>query len=213
MKLAALEGVFTTQKEAPLHLFGIVNTKEQRVDYALSVPKLLSYLSFGDTSAQVQGLDTIPQKDWPRVSFTFQTYRLMIGLWFAMVIVSIAGAIAFLRGTLPHKKWLLRCLVASTLFPQIANQAGWVSAEMGRYPWIVHGLLRISDGLSKTVTANHVLGSMIMFTILYTMLFFLFLYLLNEKFKHGPEGTDVPTHYHALRAVAKGETTPPEGHP
>ena len=94
-------------------------------------------------------------------------------------------------------------LVVSTLFPQIANQAGWVTAEMGRYPWIVQDLLRISDGLSKTVTANQILGSIILFTFLYIMLFCLFLYLLNEKFKHGPEGVDEPTHYPHLQKFVK----------
>lgn len=203
MKLAAIEGVFKTEKEAPFHVLGVVNMKEQRIDYGISIPKLLSYMSFGDTSAQVPGLDTIPRKDWPNVSVVFQTYRLMIGLWIAMVIVSVLAAFFWIRGTLFEKRWFLRILVASTIFPQIANQAGWVTAEMGRYPWIVQGLLRISDGLSKTVTANQVLGSMIMFTILYIMLFILFLYLLNEKFKHGPEGIDLPTHYHQLHAYVE----------
>lgn len=203
MKLAAIEGLFKTQKEAPLHLFGIVNPKEQRVDYGIAIPGLLSYLTYGDTQGTIKGLDTIPQKDWPNTRAVFQTYRIMIGLWFAMVITAVIAAIQFARGKLFLQPWLLKLLVVSTLFPQIANQAGWVTAEMGRYPWIVQDLLRISDGLSKTVTANQILGSIILFTFLYIMLFCLFLYLLNEKFKHGPEGVDEPTHYPHLQKFVK----------
>ncbi len=198
-KLAAIEGRFHTQKNAPLTLFGIVNTENERVDYEVSIPSLLSYLSFGDVNAEIAGLDKFPKKDWPKVAVTFQTYHLMIAMWFAMILLCIAAVVFGLKN-----RWLLRALVASVLCPQIANQAGWVTAEMGRYPWIVWELLRISDGLSKVVTANQVLGSLIMFTILYFMLFLLFLYLLNDKIQHGPESSSAAgfkTHPHQLKYV------------
>lgn len=197
-KLAALEGVFKTEKSAPLILFGVVNTEAQRVDYSIGIPGLLSYLSFGDFSAEVKGLDQVPRQDWPRVASLFQIYRVMIVMWALMLVLSLMAAYMWRRGTLFSKTWMLRILVVSVLFPQIANQAGWVSAEMGRYPWIVQGLLRISDGLSKAVTANQILGSLIMFTLLYLLLFLVFLYLLNEKFKEGPIGTIRGTPYHQL---------------
>ena len=98
---------------------------------------------------------------------------------------------------------MLRILVLSVLAPQIANQAGWVSAEMGRYPWIVQDLLRISDGLSKAVVANQVVGSIIMFTSVYTFLFVMFLYLLNEKIKAGPSQEDLTTPYHGLHTFVE----------
>lgn len=191
MKLAAFEGLYHTRQEAPLILFGLPNKKEQRVDYSVSIPKLLSFITFGSATAEVKGLDKVPVKDHPNVSAVFQTYRLMIVMWVLMTFSTFAAAIYWYRGKLFKTKWLLRLLVASVFFPQIANQAGWVSAEMGRYPWIVQDLLRISDGLSKAVTANQVLGSLIMFSILYFMLFLLFIYLLNEKFKHGPDEPEV----------------------
>jgi cytochrome bd ubiquinol oxidase subunit I len=75
----------------------------------------------------------------------------------------------------------------SVLLPQIANQMGWYAAETGRQPWVVYGLLRTSDALSKAVTANQVLFSLILFTLVYTLLFILFLYLLNKKIQHGPD--------------------------
>lgn len=204
MKLAALEGVYHTEKGAPLILFGIPNKKEERIDYAVSVPKLLSILTFGSSSAEIKGLDTIPSKDRANVSAVFQTYRLMILMWVLMTLSTLLAAIFWYRETLFKKKWMLRLLVASVFFPQIANQAGWVSAEMGRYPWIVQDLLRISDGLSKAVTANQVLGSLIMFSILYFMLFLLFIFLLNEKIKHGPDdGGEAAAPYRQLETYVE----------
>ena len=198
-KLAALEGIFHTQKEAPLTLFGIVNMKEERLDYAVKIPHLLSFLSFGATDAEVKGLDQVPKKDWPNVSVVFQMYHLMILMWVLMFALSIVAVYLWYKGSLFSNKWVLRALVASVFFPQIANQAGWVAAEMGRYPWIVYNLLRISDGLSKSVTASAVLGSLIMFTILYFLLFLVFIYLLNEKFKHGPIDTDGLSPYSRIK--------------
>lgn len=197
-KLAAFEGLYQTQQDAPLILFGIPNSKEKRVNYSLAVPKLLSFLAFRDFSAEVAGLDQTPEEDWPHVSTVFQTYHLMIAMWGMMLIISLIAIYMWRRGTLFSSKWTLRILVLSVLCPQIANQAGWVSAEMGRYPWIVQNLLRISEGLSKAVSANQVLGSLIMFSVLYLFLFFVFVYLLNEKIKHGPTMVDGSTPYHKL---------------
>lgn len=198
LKLAALEAQFHTEKGAGLKLFGIVNVKEQRLEYAIEIPKLLSYLSYGNADAEVAGLDQFPEKDWPKVAPLFQIYRLMIGSWALMFTLTLICVYKWWRKTLFTSPLILKLMVASVLLPQIANQAGWVSAEMGRYPWIVYNLLRISDGLSKSVTANHVLTSLIMFTFLYFILFLLFLYLLNEKFKHGPTDVDTTTPYHQL---------------
>lgn len=210
-KLAAFEAVFKTEKHVPLILFGFVNTEEQRVDYSVSIPRLLSYLSFGDFGAEIKGLDQVPRKDWPKVAAIFQIYRLMIWMWAAMLILSVMAAYMWRKGTLFTNAWMLKLLIISVLFPQIANQAGWVSAEMGRYPWIVQGLLRISDGLSKAVTANQILGSLIMFTLLYILLFIVFLYLLNEKFKHGPADQTHDTTYHQLHQYVEELKHEPHG--
>ena len=198
LKLAAFEAQFQTEKGAGLSLFGVVNSKEQRLDYAVKIPKLLSFLSFGDSDAEVAGLDQFPKKDWPKVGALFPIFRLMILCWVLMVAITLLGFYKWWRKSLFESKWTLRVMVASVLLPQIANQAGWVAAEMGRYPWIVYNLLRISDGLSKSVTANQVLGSLVMFTILYFILFLLFLHLLNEKFKSGPNDVDIGVPYHHL---------------
>ena len=199
VKLAAFEGVYQTQDGASLTLFGIPNAKEKRLDYAIGIPKLLSFLSFRDFNARIQGLDSVPVSDQPNVSAVFTTYRMMLSMWTMMFFVTTLAVIQWFRGRLLTSKWTLRFCVLSVIFPQIANQAGWVSAEMGRYPWIVQGLLRVSEGLSRSVTANQVLGSLIMFGCIYFILFILFLYLLNEKIQHGPADTDRESPYHVLQ--------------
>ncbi len=200
-KLAALEGLYKTEAGAPLTVFGVVNSKEEKLDYPIQIPKLLSYLSFGNFNAEVKGLDHYPKKDWPNVSSLFYAYRLMLGMWALMLFLSIVGIYLWYKRRLDAHPWVLRLMAISAIFPQLANQAGWYSAESGRYPWIVYGLLRISEGLSKAVTANQILGSIIMFGVVYLILFFLFIYLLNEKIKHGPEEElpDLSTPYHGLQ--------------
>lgn len=194
-KLAAFEGLYHTEKGAGIYIAGIPDTKTETVR-GIKLPNMLSYLAFSDPNAEVKGLDQYPKKDWPNVQAVFQTFHLMILMWVLMVL---SAGLAFYS----RKPWVLRILVASAIFPQIANQAGWVSAEMGRYPWIVQDLLRISEGLSKSVTANHVLGSIILFGFVYFFLFLLFVYLLNEKFKHGPSDLDLESPYHNLHKVIK----------
>ncbi len=201
MKLAALEGVYHTQKGAPLTLWGVPNSNEKEVNYAIRIPQLLSFIAAGDVEAEIAGLDKVPRKDWPNVPVVFQTYRLMLLSWLLMVIVAVLGLVLVWRGTLYQHRFALKLMVISVLFPQIGNQAGWVSAEMGRYPWIVQDLLRISDGLSKTVTANQVLTSIIMFSFVYLLLFILFIFLLNDKIKNGPEGLTTTETYHDIQKV------------
>jgi len=185
-KLAAMEGIYHTEKGASLTLFGIPNTREEKLEYAVGIPKLLSYLAHDDFDAEVKGLDQFPKKDWPNVPLVYSTYHIMIAMWGCMLITSIIGVYIWIKNDLTKRKWPLYLLISSSIFPQIANQVGWVTAECGRYPWIVYNHLRISEGLSKIVTANQVLGSIIMFGFIYLLLFILFVVLLTEKFKAGP---------------------------
>ena len=197
-KLAALEGVFKTQSHAPLTLFGIVDSNEETIRYSITIPNLLSWIAFGSSDATVAGLDQVPKADWPNVAIIFNTYRIMLAMWLLMFLTAMIALLQWWRGTLWESKWTLRLLVAAVFYPQIANQTGWISAEMGRYPWIVQGLLRISEGLSKTVTAEHVLGSIIMFGLVYLFLFVMFIYLLNEKIQKGPMSEQEQLEYHHL---------------
>lgn len=200
-KLAALEGLYKTTKAAPMYLWGIPNSSKESVEWGVAIPGLLSYLAFDDFDAEVKGLDSVPKKDWPQVPTLFILYRTMILMWSLMALTTVLCLYFWFRGKLFNKKWLLNLCVVSVIYPQIANQVGWICAEMGRYPWIVYGHLRISEGLSKTIVASQVLGSIVLFGLVYTFLFILFIYLLHQKIKHGPTfKEEEETQYHAMES-------------
>jgi cytochrome d ubiquinol oxidase subunit I len=185
-KLAAMEGHFDSSARADLYLFGFVNKKEEKTR-GLSIPGGLSFLVHGHFDAPVRGLRSFPPDDRPgQVNAVFQFYHLMIAVGTAMIALSLFGCWRWYRKKLFTRRWLLWIFAFSVLLPQIANQAGWFTAEMGRQPWVVYGLLRTSDALSKVVTANQIVFSLILFTIVYIVLFALFLFLLNRKIQHGP---------------------------
>jgi cytochrome d ubiquinol oxidase subunit I len=189
-KLAAMEAVFDDQTNAPLYLFGWVDSENQKVKFGVAVPGMLSYLIGFDTNTKVTGLNSFKEEDRPPVNFVFQAYHLMVAIGFTLIAISLLGIFFWWRGTLFKQKWLLWIFVFSVLLPQIANQIGWITAEVGRQPWIVYGLLRTSEGLSKAVEAGQVWFSLILFMVIYLGLFILFIYLLNEKIQHGPEDVD-----------------------
>lgn len=189
-KLAAMEAVFNDQTNASLYLFGWVNEDRQKVNFGVAVPGMLSYLIGFDTSTKVTGLNSFKKEDRPPVNIVFQTYHLMVAIGFSLIGISLLGIFFWWRGTLFKQRWLMWIFVFSVLLPQIANQIGWITAEVGRQPWIVYGLLRTSEALSKAVEAGQVWFSLILFTLIYIGLFILFIYLLNEKIQHGPEDVD-----------------------
>jgi cytochrome d ubiquinol oxidase subunit I len=189
-KLAAMEAVFDDQTNAPLYLFGWVNEDNQKVNFGIAVPGMLSYLIGGTTEQKITGLNSIPKDERPPVNIVFQAYHLMVAIGFALIGISLLGLFFWWRGTLFDKKWMLWIFVFSVLGPQVANQVGWITAEVGRQPWIVYGILKTSEGLSKAVESGQVLFSLILFTIIYIFLFILFIYLLNEKIQHGPEESE-----------------------
>ncbi|MCB1108710.1 MAG: cytochrome ubiquinol oxidase subunit I [Chlamydiia bacterium] len=184
-KLAAIEGVYQTEEHTPMTLIGYVDTKTQTVK-GIKVPGLLSFLCFHNFKKAVPGLKEFPQTDWPNTAVVFQTYHIMIYMWFGMALATFLAWFFYRRGTLEKSKWTLRFLVVGVAFPMIANQTGWFTAEMGRQPWVVYHLLRTADGVSKSIVAGQVIGSLTMFSCLYTLLLALFLFLLNRKIKHGP---------------------------
>lgn len=189
-KLAAMEGLYETTTNAPLVLFGWVDEKNERV-IGPAIPGMLSFLTYGDASKPMTGLNEFKLEDRPLVQRVFQFYHLMVGIGFSMIALAVFGTFFCWRKILFEKRWMLWLLVLSVLGPQIANQAGWFAAEMGRQPWIVYGLMRTSEGLSAVVTAEAVLGSLILFTFIYVLLFAVFVYLLNDKIQHGPDEADL----------------------
>jgi cytochrome d ubiquinol oxidase subunit I len=121
------------------------------------------------------------------VQAVFQTYHIMVGLGMALIGITLLGLFLWSRGILETFKPALWVFMASPLLAQVAIQAGWFTAELGRQPWIVYNLLRTSDALSKTVQAEAVLFSLILFTLLYILLFASFAYLGVRKVLRGPE--------------------------
>jgi cytochrome d ubiquinol oxidase subunit I len=190
-KLAAMEGLWESGPQAPLHPFGWVDTARGRT-LGPKIPAGLSLLAGGKADHVVTGLNDIAPDLRPPVQATFQCFHVMVAIGLALIGLSLWGAFLWWRGKLANTecfatRWFLFLAVPSVLLPQIGNQAGWFTAEIGRQPWIVWGYLRTSDGLSAVVKAHQVLASLIGFGLIYLLLFVLFIFLLNRKIQHGPE--------------------------
>lgn len=190
-KLAAYEGLYETQTNAPLYIIGYTDP-ETKNTYGLKIPGMLSFLVYGDTEAEVTGLNAIPEEDWPPTAMVFQSYHLMVALGMLFIALTLFSWFLFFRKKLFSSKIMLKIFMVSVALPVIANQLGWVSAERGRQPWIVTGLLRTSEGLSKSVTAEEVIISLILFVLVYILLFFVWLYVLDKEIKHGPGEDNSP---------------------
>jgi cytochrome d ubiquinol oxidase subunit I len=209
IKLAAMEGHFDSSARADMYLFGWVNKKEEKTT-GVAIPGGLSFMIHGNFDSAVTGLKAYPVKDRPGApNIVFQSYHIMIALGMLMIFLTIYAAVLWKRKKLFDKRWLMLVFVWSVLLPQIANQAGWFTAETGRQPWVVYGLLRTSDALSASVTANQVWFSLILFSVVYLLLFILFIYLLNKKITHGPAHTasDMHSSRHLDMARNIGDTT------
>jgi len=200
-KLAAFEGHYNTSP-APLYLWGWVNDSEQKVNFSIAVPGFLSYLVHGNTGAPVTGLNEFKPEDRPPVNLVFQSYHLMVAIGMSLIGISLLSVFLLRKDFIFRNKIMLKLLVISVLLPQFANQLGWISAEVGRQPWIVYNLLKTKDALSKSVTSGEVLFSLILFTLIYALLFILFIFLLDRKIKHGPEDfSDLNSVYSEQKAI------------
>jgi len=186
-KLSAFEGHFHTAKNAPLYAMGIPDVKNGKVDYAIALPGMLSFLAKHDRNAEIKGWYDFPKTDRPPVEVPFYSFHLMVGLGILMLIVSWFSLGLLWMKKLYEQRWLLWVLVASVVIPYLANQMGWVAAEVGRQPWIVYNLLRTSQATSRIVTSGHISISLGMFVLIYGLLFVLFLYSLDRKIRKGPE--------------------------
>ncbi|MGY6523141.1 MAG: cytochrome ubiquinol oxidase subunit I [Mongoliitalea sp.] len=185
-KLAALEGHYEASGPADLYLIGWVDNKTQKVT-GLKLPGGLSFMLHQDFETPVTGLNAFAEEDRPgQVNAVFQFYHLMVAIGMFLIALSLFALLQWKRGKLFENKWLLWTFVFTAILPQLANQFGWFAAEMGRQPWVVYGLLRTSDALSKSVQANQVLFSLVLFFIVYAILFLLFIYLMNKAIQKGP---------------------------
>ncbi len=191
-KLAAMEGLFyTTEGGTPIRIFGLPDEKTKTVHFNVQIPGLLSFLVHRDTAKPVPGLDQF-EPDTPPVALTFFAFHIMVGLGFYFIALTLFALWRYQQGTLFRKKWLLWVFVYSVIGPFAANQLGWVAAEVGRQPWIVYHQLRTGEAVSRNLAASQVLGSFIIFGVIYALLFAIWIYLLNEKIQQGPEPAIMP---------------------
>nr|WP_315173735.1 cytochrome ubiquinol oxidase subunit I [uncultured Flavobacterium sp.] len=185
-KLAAMEGHFEKNAPADLYLMGWVNKKDQTVT-GIGIPGGLSFLVHQDFKAPIKGLNEFPEQDRPsQINAVFQFYHIMVAIGLFLIALTFYASFLWFKGKLFETKWLLTIFSYSVLLPQIANQVGWFTAEMGRQPWVVYGQLRTSQAFSQEVSANQIVFSLVLFTLVYSLLLVLFLYSVNKKVKHGP---------------------------
>jgi cytochrome d ubiquinol oxidase subunit I len=193
--LAAMEGRFESGPNAELTFIGQPNVRERRIDNAIQAPGVLSILAFGTPQRSVQGLNDFPVENWPtNIELLYYSFHVMAGLGTLFIALFGIANLADWRKRLLGSKALLWCLMLAFPFPYIANTAGWMTAELGRQPWLVYGLFRTADGTSQNVSSGNVLFTLIGFTGLYFVLGILFLYLVGRELAHGP-GAPPPEAY------------------
>jgi cytochrome d ubiquinol oxidase subunit I len=186
--IAAMEGLFSSQVGAPLVLMGQPNEETGQIDNPIVVNDVLSFLIYGTTKAEVKGLDQFPRDQWPTaLPLLFYSYHIMAGLGTWFVLLMLVSAFLLWRGRLATSRWVLWALLLSFPLPYIANTAGWMTAELGRQPWLIYGLMRTSEGFSDTVSASNGLFTLLGFMGLYTLLGLLFTVLVYREIDNGPE--------------------------
>jgi cytochrome d ubiquinol oxidase subunit I len=185
--LAAMEGRFESAEMAEIVLIGQPNVAERRLDNPIVVPGMLSFLAYGTFHREVAGLNAFAPRDWPdNIELLYYAFHIMAGLGTLLIALMAVAALRQWRRRLAGDRPLLWALLLAFPFPYIATAAGWMTAELGRQPWLVYGLLRTADGASPSVHAGEVLFTLLGFCGLYTVLGLLFLFLVGREIAHGP---------------------------
>jgi len=186
--LAAMEGLFHTESGAPLVIVGQPDVERQRIDNPVTIPTALSFLTYRRWGAEVSGLNRFPQADWPdRIPLLYFSYHIMVGLGTVFIGIMLIAALDLWRGRLYSSRPILWVLLLSLPFPYIANTAGWITAEVGRQPWLIYGLQRTAAGVSPLVSEGNVWFTFLGFAGMYTVLGILFLFLVAHEIDRGPE--------------------------
>ena len=186
--LAAMEALFETQPGAPIVLIGQPDVNERKIDNPIQVPNALSFLTYRAWKAEVKGLNAFPQDQWPtNVELLYYSYHIMVGLGTLFIAIALVAQFQLSRRKLFSGRWLLWILLLTLPFPYIANTAGWMTAELGRQPWLVYSLMRTADGYSKLVSAGNGIFTLLGFMGMYTVLGILFLFLVRREIERGPE--------------------------
>ncbi len=185
---AAFEGLFRSDRGADLVILGQPNMETLTLDNPLIVPGVLSFLVAQHFGEEIKGLDAFPREIWPdNIPLLYYAYHIMVGLGTIFIAVMAAALVWLWRGRLFKARWLLWIILMSVPFPYIANTAGWMTAELGRQPWLVYGLLRTAEGASPLVSSGNALFTLLGFLALYLFLGVLFLFLVFEMIGRGPD--------------------------
>ncbi len=189
--LAAMEGRFESGPMAEIVLIGQPNVREKRLDNPIVVPAVLSFLAFGTFHANVAGLDQFPVNTWPdNIELLYYSFHIMAGLGTLLILTMAVATLLEWRGSLTTSRPMLWVLMLAFPFPYNATTAGWMTAELGRQPWIVYGLMRTVDGASPTVHSGTTLFTLLGFCGLYLVLGVLFLFLIGREISEGPGPLD-----------------------
>jgi len=187
-KFAAMESLWETQKGAAYNLILIPDAENERnAVEAIGIPNFLSWLAFHDAKAEIKGLKAFPKEERPPVAVTFSSFRVMAGLGFLFVLLSLIAFVISRKEAIENNGLFLKIMLFSIPLPYIAGQLGWLVAEVGRQPWIVYGLLKTSDAVSKSVSVAQVVISLTGFTLVYGLLAIVDVYLLAKYAKRGPD--------------------------
>jgi cytochrome d ubiquinol oxidase subunit I len=188
--MAAMEGLFHSEKGAPMVVLGQPDEENQKIDNPLVVNKALSFLIYGTTSAEVRGLDQFPRDQWPTtLPLLYYSYHIMVGLGTWFVLLMSVAAFLLWRQKLYQARWVLWPILLSFPLPYIANTAGWMTAEIGRQPWLIYGLMRTAEGYSVHVTAGNSLFTLLGFLGMYSVLSILWVVIVYRAIDVGPGGT------------------------
>ena len=193
--LAAMEALFESSNAAPLVLIGQPDVPQRKIDNPLVLPGMLSFLTYRRWEAEVRGLNAFPPDTWPdNIPLLYYSYHIMVGLGTIFIAIMVIAAFLLWRGSLFRARWMLWVLLLSLPFPYIANTAGWMTAEIGRQPWLVYGLMRTADGYSKLVSAGNGLFTLLGFMGMYMVLGILFLFLIRREIENGPVAQSIAAH-------------------
>jgi cytochrome d ubiquinol oxidase subunit I len=190
--LAAMEGRFGGGSMAGVAVIGQPNVAARRLDNPIEIPGALSFLAYGTFQSYVHGLEEYPEDSWPdNIELLYYAFHLMITL--GMMFIAVMGYASFQswRGRLESTTWLLWILMLAFPFPYIANTLGWMTAELGRQPWLVYGMFHTRDGYSKVVSNGDTIFTLIGFVGLYFVLGVLFLFLVGREIDRGPDEVPV----------------------
>jgi cytochrome bd ubiquinol oxidase subunit I len=195
IKMAAYEGLFTTESGADLMLFGVLDTDDKTVHAKIAIPSLLSFLLKDSFDAEIIGLDSVPKEEQPPLQATFASYRIMVILGVYFVLVLLVGLYLHLRKKLTSNRRFLGVLMWSTFLPMLAIELGWMATEVGRQPWIVQGLLKTKDAASTVVSASHIALTLAIFVVIYALLFVVYFRSMRRTIIRGPVVAEAGTGY------------------